>query len=272
MHKVSIVTISFNQAEYLQEAIESVLQQDYPDIEYIVVDPGSRDGSREIIERYRSRISRIVYEPDLGPADGLNHGFRYATGTVYAYLNADDLLLPGAVSSAAGMLENSDLAVVYGDGYFIDGDDKVLRRCFSSNFSARRYALGAAMIMQQSSFWRADWHRKVGGFKLENRTCWDGEFFFQVALAGGKFRHVPQYWSCFRIHGDSITGSGRVTAEYNAYQRKMFAPHLERHGRLLPLHRAAARLMKHVENPRILACKLAERVFGAPSLPKPRLS
>src|SRR5450432_3341584 len=96
--KVSIVTISFNQAAYLEEAIRSVLDQDHPLVEYIVVDPGSTDGSRDIIERYRGRIAKVLYEPDQGPADGLNHGFAHATGDVFACLNADDLLLPRAVS------------------------------------------------------------------------------------------------------------------------------------------------------------------------------
>src|SRR5450432_4773126 len=121
MHKVSIVTISYNQAQYLEEAIVSVLEQDYPSIEYIVVDPGSTDGSRQIIERYRSRIGKVILDPDKGPADGLNHGFDAATGSVFAYLNADDVLLPGAVSSAVKALGLGDLAVVYADGYFIDG-------------------------------------------------------------------------------------------------------------------------------------------------------
>src|SRR6202171_6644991 len=97
MARVSIVTISFNQAPFLERAIRSVVEQDYPDIEYIVVDPGSTDGSRDIIERYRSRISQVIYEPDHGPADGLNKGFASATGDIFGSINADDAFLPGAV-------------------------------------------------------------------------------------------------------------------------------------------------------------------------------
>ena len=83
--KFSIVTISYNQAQFLEQAIRSVIEQDYPDVEYIVVDPGSTDGSREIIERYRDRIDRIIFEPDKGPADGLNKGFAQATGDVFGF-------------------------------------------------------------------------------------------------------------------------------------------------------------------------------------------
>jgi len=93
--KFSIVTISYNQAQFLEKAILSVLNQEGVGLEYIVVDPGSTDGSREIIERYRDRFGHVVFEKDHGPADGLNKGFQYATGDVYGYLNSDDVLLPG---------------------------------------------------------------------------------------------------------------------------------------------------------------------------------
>jgi glycosyltransferase involved in cell wall biosynthesis len=268
VQKVSIVTISFNQAEYLEEAIRSVLSQDYSAIEYIVVDPGSTDGSRDIIERYRDRIAKVIYYPDKGPADGLNRGFSFATGTIFAYLNADDVLLPGTVSKAVHALERTGSAVVFGDGYFTDGESKVIRRCFSSNFSARSYVIGSAVIMQQSSFWRSEWHHKIGGFNLENRTCWDGEFFFKVALAGGKLRHIREYWSCFRIHDKSITGTNRVRDEYLAWQQQMLGPHVQRYGRLLPLLRAASRLAKFITDPRIVAYRVRERIFGPPTIAK----
>ncbi|MCB1155752.1 glycosyltransferase, partial [bacterium] len=87
--KVSVVTLSFNQADYLERAIRSVVEQDHDDIEYIVVDPGSTDGSRDIIERYRDRIATVITDPDKGPPDGLNKGFAAATGDIYAYMNAD---------------------------------------------------------------------------------------------------------------------------------------------------------------------------------------
>src|SRR5271170_7307769 len=98
--RVSIVTVSFNQASFLERAIRSVLEQDYPDIEYIVVDPGSTDGSRDIIDRYRSQISKIILEPDTGPANGLNKGFAAASGNIFGYINADDAYLPGAIAKA----------------------------------------------------------------------------------------------------------------------------------------------------------------------------
>src|SRR5437773_10138654 len=96
--KFSIVTISYNQARFLEQAICSVLDQDYEDVEYIVADPGSTAGSREIIDRYRSRIAAVVFEPDAGPGDALNKGFAQASGEIYGSLNADDQDLPATLT------------------------------------------------------------------------------------------------------------------------------------------------------------------------------
>src|SRR5438309_8212474 len=104
--KVSIATICLNQREFVSQAIESVLSQDHPNIEYIVVDAGSTDGSRSIIERYSDQIAHVVFEPDFGPADGLNKALRLATGDIWACVNADDVLLPLAASSACACFES----------------------------------------------------------------------------------------------------------------------------------------------------------------------
>ena len=120
--KFSILTVSFNQAKFLEEAIRSVVDQDYPDIEYIVVDPGSTDGSREIIERYRDRIAKIIFEPDRGSAEGLNRGFAAATGDVYGFINSDDVLMPGALARVAGYFRaEPDADIVMGHEWIIDG-------------------------------------------------------------------------------------------------------------------------------------------------------
>jgi glycosyltransferase involved in cell wall biosynthesis len=213
--KISLVTISFNQAAYLEQAICSVLEQNYPDLEYIVVDPGSTDGSREIIERYRGRISQIIFEPDQGPADGLNRGFARATGDVFGYLNSDDMLLPGAlarVGEAFRACPGADL--VYGHGYVIDRAGDILHRCRSDRFNLRRSAYGNSVIMQQAAFWRREAFAAVKGFNAANRLSWDGEFWIDLALAGKRFHRVDEYWACFRTHEESIThnfhgGSGQ---------------------------------------------------------------
>lgn len=223
MTKVSIVTISFNQAEFLERTILSVLEQDYGNIEYIVVDPGSTDGSREIIERYRSRISKIILRPDCGAADGLNHGFAEATGDIFGFVNSDDLLLPGAISSAVHFLEKRpNVHVVSGHGNLIGPDDRFLRRLYSDRMSVSRYIYWSVILIQPSTFFRRVIFERVTGFNVENRAIWDAELFLDMALAGGKFALANEFWSAYRLHMQSITGSKSLAKTMYKTQADIF--------------------------------------------------
>ncbi len=212
--RVSIVTVSFNQARYLERALRSVAAQNHDDIEHILVDAGSTDGSRDIIERFRDRLAAVVLEPDRGPPDGLNKGFALATGDIFAYLNSDDEYLPGAVRAAvAEFRRRPDTDIVVGHGYIIDGDGNPIRRFRSAPFSPWRFARGGAVVMQQSTFFRAGAFRATSGFKVANRTSWDAELYLDMCLGGARTHLAEGYWSLFRIHPDSISGSGRLAAE-----------------------------------------------------------
>ena len=213
--RISIVTISYNQGRFLEECIQSVLQQAYPDIEYIVVDPGSVDGSRAIIERYRDRIDKIVFEPDEGPAAGLNKGFSRATGEIYAYLNADDLLLGGSVARMAEEFgEDQDADVIAGHGHVVDEHGELLWREFSWPFSLASFVAGCGTVVQQSTFFRSGLFKMTNGFNIDNRTCWDAELLVDIALSGGKFRVINAFIGAFRLHPESISGSGRLEKVY----------------------------------------------------------
>lgn len=221
--RVSIVTISFNQAQFVERAILSVLEQDYPHIEYIVVDPGSTDGSREIIDKYRDRIARIIFESDDGPADGLNKGFVKASGEIYGFLNSDDALLPGAISAAAKYLvDHPDTDVVSGHCMVTDQHDKPLRKCYSTNVSLNGYAHGVTILMQPSTFFRKTSFQEAGGFNSENRSNWDGELFIDMAICGNKFSKVDEFWSAFRLHEQSITASKRLDGLVRLQGQRMF--------------------------------------------------
>jgi len=221
--KISIVTISYNQARFLERCIRSVIEQDYDDIEYIVVDPGSTDGSREIIERYRDRISKIIFEPDKGPVDGLNKGFSHATGVIYGYINADDALLSGAISEMVKTFnKNPEFNIIIGHGYVVDPDGVVLRCFRSAKFNAKRFALGAGVVIQQSTFFRREAYMKVDGFNDKNKTSWDAELLLQMALTGAKVKIINRYWSLFTIHPDSLTGSQSLPNEVRANHARYF--------------------------------------------------
>lgn len=203
--RVSIVTISYNQAEYIEECILSVINQDYPNLEYILVDANSTDGTREIIEKYRDDIDIIIIEKDRGPADGLNKGFKSSSGQVLGFINADDYLLPNAISSIvkSKILKSYDL--ISGNGYIVDSDGTVKNHFISRKFNLKHYCLGASVLCQQSTFFTREIFNKVGGFNINNRIAWDGEFWVDCALNSAKFSNSNEYFSCFRIYENTIT-------------------------------------------------------------------
>lgn len=221
--KISIITISYNQAQFLERAIRSVADQDHDDVEYIVVDPGSTDGSRDIIEGYRDKIAKIIYEADRGPADGLNKGFAEAHGEIFGFLNSDDVLEPGALSRVVQYFEaHPDVDVISGHSWIIDAEGNVKRRFFSDRYSLRMAAYGASILSQASTFFRAEAFRRAGGFNIENRSTWDGELFIDMALAGARFSLVPAYLSRFRIHAEGITGSGKLHVLHKLHRERLF--------------------------------------------------
>jgi len=215
MYKISVVTISYNQARYLRRAIESVLSQSLDGVEYIVLDAGSTDGSREIISEYGDRISKIVFEKDAGPADGLNKGLELASAEIFYYLNSDDEIMPNALKEAYQIMNSRpDIDVLYGNGQIIDQEGCLIRNAYSSQFfSSKLYARGLAVIVQQAAFMKTSSLRAAGGFNAMNRTSWDGEAFFTMARSGARFKRAWRFWGKFRIYPETISGSGRLSTQ-----------------------------------------------------------
>jgi glycosyltransferase involved in cell wall biosynthesis len=222
--KISIVTLSFKQGHYLREAIESIVQQGYSQLEYIVVDPGSKDGSRELIQSYSPHIAHTIFEPDRGAADGLNKGFAKATGDVLGFLNADDLLLPGSLQRVEEFFkQNPQCDIVFGNGYIVDGAGNRVRHYKARDFTPVRYFYGGLRWLQQSTFFRAAAFRRSPGFNVENRTCWDGELFVTMVSQGAKVGYIDADLAEFRIYPESITGSRRMHSQYEQDFRRIFA-------------------------------------------------
>jgi glycosyltransferase involved in cell wall biosynthesis len=247
--KLGIVTISWNQAKYLQEAIDSVTVADY-----VIVDPGSSDGSRAIIERNRDRFSRVILERDRGPADGLNKGFAACDADVFGYLNSDDRFAPGALDYVAEYFrKNTQVDLLLGAIRIIDERGRPsLRGRAPDRMDARKFAARACFAWQQATFFRRELFERVGGFNPENRGTWDGELVLRMTLAGARIGYANTILGDFRIHGESITGSGRLSA----VQREEY----ERFSRYAPMSpmRAAVERLKYRFNPvRHLRC-----IFG----------
>lgn len=221
--KISVVTISFNQAQFLERTIRSVIEQWDAELEYIIVDPGSTDGSRDIIEKYRDHFSAIILEPDNGAADGLNKGFAQATGHIFFYLNSDDTIAPGAFAMAlAEFARDPALDMICGHGWVIDEDDRRLRRIWSDPYNKPAIAYGAAIQIQPSTYFRAESFRKVGGFNPQNRSNWDGELYVDICLTGARTKVVNAFMSNYRLHTRSITGGGGDETRMELWRQRMF--------------------------------------------------
>ncbi len=262
--KISVVTISYNQARFLEQAIRSVVGQDYGELEYIVVDPGSTDGSRDIIERCRPGISAVVYEPDKGPADGLNKGFSLATGEVFGFINADDALLPGALRKVADYFrKNPETDIVCGCGFMVDESGKPTMRKVPTQLSKRLYAYGAVTFFQQGIFFRKSAYRETQGFNPENRSCWDGELVLDMLINGRRAGILHEDLAVFRIHGASISGSGRLGEIYRQDCSRMFVKALGREmnaaDRMLE---KIFRLEKWLTNPRATLARVRSTLRG----------
>jgi len=249
--RVSVVTPSYNQGQFIEETIRSVLLQGYPNLEYIIIDGGSTDGSVEIIRRYEDRLAYWSSESDRGAAAALNKGFRHATGEILGYLNSDDFYVSGCLRRIACELQTHPLAdVVSGNGYFARATGELVRPIFSDRWCLRRFAYGACVIIQQTTFFRREAFEKAGGFNEGNHTCWDGELWADLALTGARFHHFDAFLAAFRIHGDSISGGGHLRARYRLDRERIFEKIMGRPELIADrLYGLAYRLLKFCRHP-----------------------
>jgi glycosyltransferase involved in cell wall biosynthesis len=222
--RFSIVTISYNQAEFLEEALKSVIAQKGAEVEYTVVEGGSSDGSAAIVERYRDRVDRIIRFPNSTATQCLNRGFAEAKGDVYGFLNSDDVLLPGALGKAQRAFESrTNLDVVSAHGWVIDRYGKRLHKIFSHKVDWRHCFYDCCTLVQQSTFFRADLFHKVGGFDESSTFHWDGDLFMRFARTGAQFGIVHDYWSFYRIHRGSLRGSSEYWPKAENWYREQRA-------------------------------------------------
>jgi glycosyltransferase involved in cell wall biosynthesis len=202
---ISVVTPSFNQARFLERTMESVLGQDYPHIEYVVVDGGSTDASPEIIRKYASRLAWWVSEPDTGQTDAINKGFAHARGDILAWLNSDDTWLPGAAAAAVeAFSQYPDCGLIYGAANYIDEQDRVIGRFPAAQTDHRLLRQGYVHIPQQAAFFRADLWRTVGPLDPSFYFAMDYDLWTRIA-GSARLKFIPHVWANFRIHGAAKT-------------------------------------------------------------------
>lgn len=221
--RLSIVTISYNQREYLGQAIDSVFGQNYHDVQYIIVDGGSTDGSKSLVEEAGRRGAQIICGPDRGPADALNKGFALADGEIYGFINSDDYYYPQTFKKIVEQFErHPEIDVLSGHADVVDGQGRVIRHVYSDRFSPRAFAYSACNLVQQSTFFRADFLRKCGGFNINNRIAWDGELWVAMAEQGARFGIINDILSAFRVWGSTISSNVHATQKFRTFKADMF--------------------------------------------------
>jgi len=198
--RISIVTPSYNQGRFIEATIRSVLSQDYPNLEYIIMDGGSTDDTVEIIRRYKEKLSYWVSQKDDGAADAIAKGFRHATGDILAYLNSDDLYLPGSLHAVAAAFQQGRSDVVYGNTRWIDTNGDPLGERRQTPFAAAGYLYGGFDLQQPAVFWSRQAYEKAGGIDPSYMFTFDTEMFVRFVNQGSRFTHVRQFFASFRIH------------------------------------------------------------------------
>lgn len=204
--RISVVTPSFNQARFVEATLRSVLGQGYPNLEYIVVDGGSSDGTVEVLERYRPFLSSLLIEPDNGQSDAIAKGFERATGDIQGWLNSDDELAPGTLRAVGEFFrDHADVDVLYGDVALIDAEGVLIREVPAAEFHFKTLLLDHPVVPQQGAFWRRRAYCMAGGLDRSLRFCMDFDLWVRLHQSGAHFARLRRVLGKFRLHGEAKT-------------------------------------------------------------------
>jgi glycosyltransferase involved in cell wall biosynthesis len=203
--KLSIITPSYNQADFIERTIRSVLDQEYENLEYMVVDGGSTDGSVDIIARYADRLAWWVSQADEGQTHALNNGLERATGDVVAYINSDDYYLPGAFEAAIGVLDRTDAIWAVGAARYVDSDGRLTEIWHPQLPPKHRHwwILDPWGVPQAATFWRREVFERFGPFRRDMHYVFDTEFGIRLALAGQLPALIDRELAVRVVHADA---------------------------------------------------------------------
>lgn len=202
--KISIVTPSYNQAQFIEETICSVLLQDYPNLEYIIIDGDSTDGSVEIIKKYETQLAYWVSEPDRGQSHAINKGWQRATGEIVAWLNSDDTYEPGAIRKVASFMQNNpEVDMVYGKCFYIDKESLIVAPFQHQEFNVSKMIQDHRWYIPQQTVWlRRCILDKVGLLDEGLHFKMDRDLYIRIGL-NGKVVKLPIHLANFRTHEDA---------------------------------------------------------------------
>ncbi|WP_374619238.1 glycosyltransferase [Devosia sp.] len=218
--RVSLVMPTRNHAEFIRRSIDSVLKQGYPDLELLVVDGASSDGTIEILNSYGDRI-KWLSEPDTGQSDAINKGMGRVTGDILGYLNSDDILLPDAIEKVVAYFAgHPECDMVYGDADFIDRGGCIIGAYPTAGFSFERL-MSDCCVCQPAAFWRRRASERTGPFSTDLQTAMDYEYWLRLASDGAIIHHCADKWAQSRLHegAKTLTLRGTVFKEVFAICR-----------------------------------------------------
>lgn len=227
--KISVVIPSYNQGKYLESTLLSIIEQNYPNLEIILIDGGSNDESLDIIKKYSHYLSYWQSEPDGGQSNAINVGFKKANGEILCWLNSDDSFLPNSLFHVAEVFNKSSFGFYYSDVFLIDTVGKKFKRIKARKTSYIAQVYGYFAIPQQASFWTPEVFRRAGPLNESNKTCMDGEFYINVLKIKNiniVKENIPL--ANFRIHPESLTGSSRNKVQYKKDRYQLIVDHENR--------------------------------------------
>jgi glycosyltransferase involved in cell wall biosynthesis len=206
--KITIVTPSYNQGQFLEETIQSVIGQQYPNLEYIIMDGGSTDNSVEIIKKYEHHLAFWVSEKDEGQSAAINVGFAKSTGEILGWLNSDDMYLPGTLAYIASRLDPNQPEIIFGNCVHINQEAGIAFGSDVRKFHAQMNLSLTDYLIQPSSFWTRKAMHLAGALDQSLDFGFDWEWFLRARQAGVRFVPEDKYLSVYRIHGEHKTAIG----------------------------------------------------------------
>lgn len=232
--KISIVTPSYNQGQYLEQTILSVIGQDYPNLEYIIIDGASSDESVEIIKKYENYLKYWVSEPDNGQSQAINKGFQYASGDILAWLNSDDMYMPGILYSICKGIKPNDLGIYFGECiHFKKNDNSVLSwgSSVAESFSSIDLFTND-YIIQSATFWTKKTFVEIGSLDENLNYGFDWEWFLRAKRKNIPFYPLNKICSLYRIHDLHKSSSGgskrqeelvKIYSEFNPRMSRLYS-------------------------------------------------
>jgi glycosyltransferase involved in cell wall biosynthesis len=202
---LSVIVPSYNSEKHIEATLKSLERGQHPQVEFIFMDGGSKDGTMAIVERYKTVFSKIISEPDEGQSDAFNKGYQLAKGKFITWVNSDDLMNASALPKVVDYLKNTQSEWVVANSAYIDKEGQVMRCCRSGGFEHVPVKLGLLNVFGPSTFVTKELYARMGAFSKDFHFCMDTEYWWRIAQSGCRYERVQCYFWGLRLHADAKT-------------------------------------------------------------------